>query len=66
LSSQGDVQGSHYATCDQDAEVILYTIEDGGHQWPGGTTIPGAGKNTTHIEATEEMWRFFLDYSLEQ
>jgi polyhydroxybutyrate depolymerase len=66
LPPQGDVRGRRYAGCDQDAETILYTIEDGGHQWPGGTTIPGAGKNSKHIDATEEMWRFFQTYRLEQ
>jgi polyhydroxybutyrate depolymerase len=66
LPPQGDVLGRRYRSCDQDAELILYTIEGGGHQWPGGTTIPGAGKNTTYIDATEEMWRFFQRYRLEQ
>ena len=63
---QGDVLGRRYTGCDQDADVILYTIEDGGHQWPGGGTIYGAGKNTRHIDATEEMWRFFQRYRMEQ
>lgn len=66
LPPQGDVLGRRYTGCDQDADVILYTIEDGGHQWPGGTTIPGAGKNTKQIDATEEMWRFFQGYKLDQ
>jgi len=66
LPLQGDVQGRRYASCDQDVDVILYTIEDGGHQWPGGGTIHGAGKNTRYIDATEEMWQFFQRYRLEQ
>ena len=66
LPPRGDVRGRRYAGCDQDAEVILYTIEDGGHQWPGGGTIYGAGKNTKQIDATEEMWQFFQSYRLEQ
>jgi polyhydroxybutyrate depolymerase len=61
---RGDVQARRYAGCRQDADVILYTIENGGHQWPGGMTIPGAGKNTMQIDASEEMWRFFQAYSL--
>jgi polyhydroxybutyrate depolymerase len=65
LPPQGDVQGRRYTGCDQEADVILYTIEDGGHQWPGGGTIHGAGKNTTLIDATEEMWQFFQRYRLE-
>jgi polyhydroxybutyrate depolymerase len=66
LPPLGDVLGRQYTGCDQDAKVILYTIEDGGHQWPGGTTIPGAGKNTMYIDATEEMWRFFQAYRLQR
>ena len=66
LPPRGDVQGWRYTGCNQDADVILYTIIDGGHQWPGGGKIPGAGKNTTQINATEEMWRFFQRYRLEQ
>jgi polyhydroxybutyrate depolymerase len=66
LPPQGDVLGRRYVGCDQDADAILYTIDDGGHQWPGGGTIYGAGKNTMHIDATEEMWRFFQRYRLDQ
>lgn len=65
LPQQGDVVGKHYTGCDEDADVVFYTIEDGGHQWPGGGTIHGAGKNTMEIDATEEMWQFFQNYSLE-
>ena len=62
---QGDVQGWAYTHCDQDVQVVFYRIEDGGHQWPGGGTIHGAGKNTMEIDATQEMWDFFQTYRLE-
>jgi polyhydroxybutyrate depolymerase len=68
---QGDVRGIRYNGCDvvaggdQTADVILYTIKDGGHTWPGGAPIPGLGKTSTDIDATEEMWRFFQTYRLE-
>lgn len=65
LAPQGDVQGWRYTDCGQDAQVVFYRIVDGGHQWPGGGTIHGAGKNTMEIDATEEMWQFFQNYSLE-
>jgi polyhydroxybutyrate depolymerase len=65
IPPQGDVRGVHYADCDQDAVVTLYTIVDGGHTWPGGAPIPGVGKTSTDIDATEEMWRFFEAYRLE-
>jgi polyhydroxybutyrate depolymerase len=65
IPPQGDVWGVRYTQCDQDADVILYTIEDGGHTWPGGWPIPLVGKTSTDIDATAEMWRFFQAYSLE-
>lgn len=65
IPSQGDVQGIRYVGCDQDAEVTLYTIENGGHTWPGGWPIPFMGKTSRDIDATEEMWRFYQSYRLE-
>lgn len=62
---QGDVRGKIYTGCDENADVILYTIEEGGHTWPGGWPIPAVGKTSTDIDATEEMWRFFQTYRLE-
>jgi polyhydroxybutyrate depolymerase len=56
------VRGHRYTGCDRGAEVILYTIEDGGHTWPGGPWLPGVGKTTHDVDATEEMWRFFQNY----
>ncbi|MBU1877432.1 MAG: hypothetical protein KJ734_00625, partial [Chloroflexi bacterium] len=62
---QGDVKGVRYSGCDQGADVILYTIEGGGHTWPGGAPIPGVGKTSRDIDATAEMWRFFQMYTLD-
>jgi len=61
---QGDARGIHYSECGANAEVILYTIEDGGHSWPGGFPIPGVGKTSRDIDATEEMWKFFQMHTL--
>ncbi len=62
IPPQGDVRGVQYTPCNQGADVILYTIEDGGHTWPGGVPIPIVGKTSKAIDATEEMWRFFQAY----
>jgi polyhydroxybutyrate depolymerase len=59
LPSKGDVRGIQYAGCDAGSEVILYTIDEGGHTWPDGWPIPAVGKTSKDIDATEEMWRFF-------
>jgi polyhydroxybutyrate depolymerase len=62
IPPQGDVRGVQYTHCNQGTNVILYTIEDGGHTWPGGPPIPIVGKTSEAIDATEEMWRFFQTY----
>jgi polyhydroxybutyrate depolymerase len=41
--------GEEWSNCSEDADVILYTIPDGGHGWPDGTTFTPA----------RMMWEFF-------
>lgn len=50
-----------YEGCTDDAAVVLYTLRDGGHTWPGGSELPAwfAGKTVKEFDATLEMWRFF-------
>lgn len=48
-----------------DSEVVLYTIDGGGHTWPGHD--PGwewLGKSTHNIEANELIWQFFERHPL--
>jgi polyhydroxybutyrate depolymerase len=52
------------------ADVVLWTLEDGGHTWPGGKIWPwevffGVGNINRDISASEEMWEFFTQYHLE-
>jgi polyhydroxybutyrate depolymerase len=62
----GEVSGIRYTSCYGDAEVVLYTVEGGGHTWPGGSGIPKwlAGHTTRDVNAAEIMWEFFKGYSL--
>jgi polyhydroxybutyrate depolymerase len=46
--------------CTGGADVTLCTIQDGGHQWPGGDTLPFLGNNTTDLIATDVLWDFFV------
>jgi polyhydroxybutyrate depolymerase len=62
----GDVSRARYAGCDESAEMILYTIDGGGHAWPGGWPIPGVGKTSKEIDATRELWEFFQGRRLEE
>lgn len=51
---------------DCDADVILYTIDGGGHTWPGGMPLPEfiTGTTTQEISASELMWDFFMAHPL--
>lgn len=65
IPATGDVSGVHYVNCDDNADVILYTIDGGGHTWPGGPPLPLLGKTTRDIDATSTMWEFFKAHPLE-
>ncbi len=60
------VTAAHYAGCGGEAEVVLYTIQGGGHAWPGGPSIPipGLGESTTEVDASATMWAFFQAHPL--
>jgi polyhydroxybutyrate depolymerase len=45
--------------CTAGADVTFCTIDKGGHQWPGGITIPLLGNNTNDLHATDAIWTFF-------
>lgn len=53
-----------YKHCAENADVILYTVEEGGHTWPGGKALPERwlGRTTREINATRVMWAFFLQH----
>lgn len=49
-----------YGPGKQGSEVILYTIENGGHTWPGRVWgFDFLGKSTTDISANDLIWDFF-------
>ena len=60
------VTRAEYRRCADDAAVVLYTIKGGGHTWPGGEPMPewAVGRTSTAVDATSEMWKFFLAHPL--
>jgi polyhydroxybutyrate depolymerase len=58
-----DVVCEEWTGCSGGAEVKLCTINGGGHQWPGGGSIPFLGPNTDTIDATDMMWSFFEQHA---
>jgi polyhydroxybutyrate depolymerase len=66
IPATGDVSGIQYTNCDDNADVIFYTIDGGGHTWAGGFPLPESivGKTSTDIEATATMWDFFVQHPM--
>lgn len=61
-----DVTRRTYGGCADGADVVLYTIEGGGHTWPGGMPLPEwfTGTTTRSIDASSVMWEFFRQHPL--
>lgn len=57
----GAVVREAFPGCDAGADVVLYTVVDGRHAWPGGAAParPGADRPTRHVDATATIWAFF-------
>jgi polyhydroxybutyrate depolymerase len=66
LPASGEASGIRYSGCDQGADVAFYTINGGGHSWPGGDPLPEwiVGHTTQDIDATRVMWEFFSRFSI--
>ena len=73
-----DVLRLEYRDCAGNATVVLYTVQGGGHQWPGGRPVPAwldlemrlfgtpLGRRTESIDAAKELWAFFREHPLRQ
>jgi polyhydroxybutyrate depolymerase len=54
------VRRSVYGGCREGREVVLYTIEGGGHTWPGGPAVGRlVGRVSRDLDATRTMLDFF-------
>jgi polyhydroxybutyrate depolymerase len=61
------VRKETYAGCETGTEVILYTVEGGGHTWPKGYRyLPEGliGKTSEDIDANELIWSFFKKHGM--
>lgn len=61
---KGAAEGQWWGPCREGTEVVLWSIGDGGHSWPGGkqTIFEKAlnlGPVSESLNASEEMWEFF-------
>ena len=57
---KGKVTAERYAGCAEGTAVVLYTIQDEGHTWPGGRKWAfWAEEPTREVSATDVIWDFF-------
>ena len=52
-----------WSGCQGNAEVILYTLANHGHSWPGSPVMPKAITSQA-VSATDVMWEFFKEHRL--
>jgi polyhydroxybutyrate depolymerase len=53
---------THFGSCKDNADVMLYRVIGGGHTWPGGLQYLGKwliGKTSRDFDASETIWAFF-------
>jgi polyhydroxybutyrate depolymerase len=67
-AAAADVTRLEYTDCADNASVLLYTINGGGHTWPGGQPMPEwlVGPTSRSIDATSVMWSFFREHPLQR
>lgn len=56
----GDASCVTHGGCSANADVVMCTIDGGGHQWPGGDALPLLGKKSDDLIATDALWDFFV------
>ncbi len=66
LPSTGSVSALRYTGGPDNADVEFYTVEGGGHAWPGGKEMPRriVGHTTQDMDATRAMWEFFMRHPM--
>lgn len=63
--NKGDASCDEYQNCAAGSAVRVCTIDNGGHQWPGGESAGPLGNVSTDISASEEMFTFFSAHPMQ-
>ena len=58
-----NVSGESWTGCAGGASVVLYTLEGGGHIWPGAPAGMTSGASFPYMDATDVIWEFFASHS---
>ncbi|MCA9802638.1 MAG: hypothetical protein KC777_11775 [Cyanobacteria bacterium HKST-UBA02] len=64
IEEHGHITKRTFVSPESNTEVCFYTIEGGGHAWPGGRwSFPLSPERRREFSATDEIWEFFKDHS---
>jgi len=66
-SADADNSATRYewAPCAGGSKIVLWKLTGSGHVWPGATrSVFWLGRGTNVINANDQMWQFFQDFSL--
>lgn len=56
------VTSQYFGGCQGGVEILHYKVDNGSHTWPGGLPIPTLGVTNNDINASREIWEFFLKW----
>ncbi len=59
-----DVVRRTWSGCAQGTDVVLYSVEGGGHTWPGADPAEQVGHTTDQVDATAESLAFLTRHGL--
>jgi polyhydroxybutyrate depolymerase len=63
----GAVTGETWGGCRDNAEIVLFTVQGGGHSWPGTSSETTYLDPPNHdIQASRAIWDFFAAHPLPQ
>lgn len=68
IPSTNEMSGIRYTNCEDNADVVFYTVHGGGHSWPGGSGLPKliVGHTTQDMNASRVMWEFYQQHTGEE
>jgi polyhydroxybutyrate depolymerase len=69
IFSQSDTECARQATCTSGSDVLLCTVDGGGHAWPGGADMGllvalVTGPQSMTLPTSEVMWNFLKGHQL--
>jgi len=64
-TDQSTVQKISYTNCSGNSKVVFFKVINGGHTWPSALLDITSGPTNRDINASQEIWNFFKQYTLD-